>query len=252
MNRLILRLSLSVVAGVVLLTGAPFAARAQHPYGLELTNRFPVVAGADTLRDAWAGGLNSASYSKIDLNTDGVDDLYVHDQTTQRHLTFIATNGPTGWYWRHEPAYESAFPTDFGMLYTTLRDFDGDGRPDLFAVHGAQFWALYRNVAWPGGVGLRFDLVEDTLRTHDVTWLSTSIYGQQAVEDFDGDGDPDILDFNLGSDFFSLYRNPGTTAAGPRFVQEFTWGNLLRCSGAGSACHSYSFPPTTSCRPVHA
>ncbi len=248
---------------LLLLAAWPSAAQAQNPYGLEFTDRFRVVVGTDTLRQAWAGGLNSASYSKIDLNGDGVEDLYVHDQTAQRHLTFVATNGPTGWYWRYEPAYESAFPRDRTMFYTSLRDYDGDGRPDLFAVNPPQFWAVYRNVAQPGGVGFRFELIEDTLRIANSTaWLSTSIYGQQSIEDFDNDGDPDILDFNLGTDVFSLYRNQGTLGPGgaPQYVQEWDWGSLVRCTTSGSSCHQYAFSgtfcrapqPTHGARPDYA
>ncbi|MBC7447937.1 MAG: VCBS repeat-containing protein [Hymenobacteraceae bacterium] len=240
----------AAVGAAVLLGGVPFAARAQQRYGLELTDHIPVVVGTDTLRQPWVGGFNSASYSKIDLNADGVDDLYVHDQTAQRHLTFIATNSANGWYWRHEPAYESAFPDDAGLFYVTLRDYDGDGRPDLFAVRDQQFWGLYRNVGSPTGVGLSFQPVSFRLLLADnVSWLSTSIYGQQSVEDFDADGDPDILDFAYGSDFFTLYRNTGSVGgAEPRFAPETEWGGLLRCVGSGLSCHTYSFPGA-ACRP---
>ncbi len=242
--------------GVALLTALPAAA--QRRFGMELTDRFAVLkpgpagAPADTVRQAWGGSFNSASFSKIDLDADGVDDLYVHDQGAQRHLTFVATLGPAGWYWRHEPAYEAAFPTDQHLYYVTLRDFDGDGRPDLFGVQGPQYWVLYRNVAAPSGVGFSFQSVTYRLLQTDgaggTRGISTSIYGAASVEDFDGDGDPDILDFTYGSDLFSFYRNLGSVGgAAPVFEETVGWSGAFRCSGAG--CHVYSFPGV-SCRPA--
>ena len=243
---------------ILALLGSAFVAQAQRRFGLELTDRFPVVVGPDTLANPWAGGLNSASYSKIDLNADGVPDLCVHDHTAQRYLTFVATNGPAGWYWRHEPAYESVFPSDNYYVYVGLRDYDGDGRPDLFASFAAQFWALYRNVAYPGGVGFRFELVEDTLHTEtNLGGVSTSIYGQAAIEDFDNDGDPDILDFAYGSNYFSLFRNLGASpGTAPRFHQEFLWGDVTRCIGGQFSCQSLRLfghlLPAHATHPAHA
>jgi hypothetical protein len=243
-------------AGATLIFALP--GYGQRRFGLELTDRFPVVipramgSVVDTLLQPWAGGINSASYSKIDLNTDGVEDLYVHDQSAQRHLTFLATQGSGGWYWRHQPAYESIFPTESSFFKTTLRDYDGDGRPDFFGSASPQYWTLYRNTPTPSGLGLTFQPITYRLTQTDAVQgtrpMATSIYGTASIEDFDNDGDLDILDFTYGLDTFSYFRNPGNIGgAAPIFDESLQWGDLVRCGRAN--CHVYAFSGTT-CRPT--
>ena len=43
----------------------------------------------DTLKNPWAGGFNSVQFSEIDLNLDGIKDLFVFDRTGNRISTFI-------------------------------------------------------------------------------------------------------------------------------------------------------------------
>ncbi len=249
-----IRLLLLSGVGAWLLTAA-LPAQAQLRYGLQLVDGGTgprVVIGTDTLRTPWAGGFNSVTFNPIDLNGDGVKDLYVHDHTTQRGLTYVATNGPTGWYWRHEPGYESAFPQE-PVLNVQLRDFDGDGREDFFAVQAPQYWILYRNVAAPNGIGFEFQPVTFRLKQavpgNNPRSIATSIYGKQSVEDVDGDGDPDILDFAYGLDTPNLYLNitpPGATE--PLFEEISEWGDFVRCARSMLGCHQYAFTGVF-CRP---
>jgi Secretion system C-terminal sorting domain/FG-GAP-like repeat len=236
---------------------AQYPAQAQLRYGLQFADGPKVVIGSDTLRDPWVGGFNSVTFNPIDLNADGVKDLYVHDHTTQRGLTYVATNGPSGWYWRHEPAYEGAFPEE-PVLNVLLRDFDGDGREDFFAVQDPQYWILYRNVAVPGGVGFQFQPVtfrlKQTVTGGGTRAIATSVYGKQTMEDVDGDGDFDILDYAYALDVPDLYRNitpPGATE--PLFEEMQEWGDFVRCARSPQGCHQYAFSGT-SCRaaqPAH-
>ena len=48
-----------------------------------------VVVGTDTLRHAWAGGLNTPQFSNIDLNADGQADLFAFDRESRRVYTFL-------------------------------------------------------------------------------------------------------------------------------------------------------------------
>ena len=46
------------------------------------------------LKNAWAGGLNFLQVSDIDLNYDGVMDLFVFDRTGNKVSTFINSGTP--------------------------------------------------------------------------------------------------------------------------------------------------------------
>lgn len=238
----------------LLLAGAAFSAQAQtQRYGFEFTEGIPVVVGADTLAQPWVGGFNSVSFSKIELNGDGVEDLYVHDHTAQRHLTFVAENGPGGWHWRYEPAYEVLFP-EAPALAVLLRDYDGDGRKDYFAVTAPQYIDVYRNTPVPTPAGFTFATVPVRLEQNDglggTRPVATSIYSLLSITDIDADGDLDMLDYTYGLNTLSLFRNTAGPGAVPLFDEEQQWGGFVRCAGGGQACHAYAFAGTF-CRPQH-
>jgi hypothetical protein len=48
-------------------------------------------ASNNPLRNAWAGGLNFCQLSQVDLNMDGIKDLFVFDRTGSRITTFITS-----------------------------------------------------------------------------------------------------------------------------------------------------------------
>src|ERR1051326_6298663 len=43
---------------------------------------------------AWAGGVNSPQFSEIDLNQDGILDLFVFDRTGNKIITFLNLGTP--------------------------------------------------------------------------------------------------------------------------------------------------------------
>ena len=61
-----------------------------YDYGFKKTNNISVRdSTGKILRHAWVGGLNSCQFSDIDLNNDGISDLFVFDKTGNKSLTFI-------------------------------------------------------------------------------------------------------------------------------------------------------------------
>lgn len=245
---LLTAVSLLALVGVA----APTLAQSQR-YGFEFVQNIPVVVGTDTLAQPWTGGFNSVSFSKIELNGDGVEDLYVHDHTAQRHLTFVAENGAGGWQWRYAPSYEVLFP-NAPALAVLLRDYDGDGRKDYFAVTAPQYIDVYRNTAVPTPAGFEFAVVPTRLQQDDgfggTRPVATSIYSLLSIEDIDNDGDLDILDYTYGLNTLSLFRNTAGPGALPFFTEEQQWGGFVRCAGGGQPCHAYAFAGTF-CRPLH-
>ncbi|MCC2547285.1 T9SS type A sorting domain-containing protein [Hymenobacter sp. BT175] len=244
LSRFILLLSFGLLSGLL----AP-PARAQQPFGFEYRPLAKVVQGTDTLRNAWAGGFNASLYSKIDLNADGQDDLYVFDRETARSLTFLnVPKAGGGRAWQYAPDYEILFPA--GLVgWVLLRDYDCDARPDLFAYANGDI-KVYRNTGAAGGPP-QFQLVTNQLLyTLGSTSYSfyTGGYNVPTVQDVNGDGRLDIMSFDGSrSALAELYLNTSTGACGGLSFQLTNdyWGNIYACN---NTCTSFSF--TSTCRAV--
>src|SRR4051812_8780602 len=54
----------------------------------------PVTVNGNTLVNAWAGGLNSPQFSEIDLNGDGIKDLFVFEAegASQSYFVILLTS----------------------------------------------------------------------------------------------------------------------------------------------------------------
>ncbi|MDF7812880.1 FG-GAP-like repeat-containing protein [Hymenobacter sp. YC55] len=220
-------------------------------FGFELRSVAKVVQGTDTLRNAWAGGLDSPQFSSIDLNADGQQDLFIFDRRLRRVLTYLnvaAAGG--GRQWQYAPNYETLFPV--GMHnWAMLRDYDCDGRPDLFTNGESEVdIQVYRNVAGTGGLPT-FQLT---------TSLLTALFGNTpinintgvnmpTIEDINGDGRLDMLIYDWATDkSITYYQNISTGGCGGLQFRQITdfWGNIQSCL---ITCGSYSFSTTTPCRP---
>src|ERR1035437_7417500 len=52
-------------------------------------DNIPVYENADTLKMPWVGGHNYIQVSEIDINQDGIKDLFVFDRTGNKISTYI-------------------------------------------------------------------------------------------------------------------------------------------------------------------
>jgi hypothetical protein len=235
----------------------PLGAAAQ--FGFEYRPRLaPVVAGTDTLQLAWSGGLNSPQYSSIDLNGDGRNDLFVFERMTSQVHTYLSVAAPGGGRrWQYAPGYASLFPTDL-RNWALLRDYDCDGRPDLWTQAGPGDIRVFRNVVTADGRP-SFQLTSGQLLFFNTTQFSGNIhlngYDIPAVQDVDGDGKLDILAFDYGSGTqVQYFRNTSASCGGLDFRWESqSWAGITFCgptctsySTGGNACRSVPTPAKTN------
>lgn len=126
-----------------------------QPY-FQRYDSIPVTIGSTYLANPWAGGLNFVQTSSIDLNMDGIKDLFTFDRTGDKVRTFI-NRGTAGMVdYKYDPSYESRFPEMHS--WAILADYDNDGRSDIFTyskIGGGM--DVYRNVSTIAG-GLQFQL----------------------------------------------------------------------------------------------
>jgi len=239
---------------LVLLAGLlPSRAQAQTPgaqFGFTFGSVAKIVQGTDTLRQAWTGGLNTPQFSTIDLNSDGQPDLYAFDRQTARSYTFLSVAGGVGGRsWQYAPDYEWAFPTDLSG-WVLLRDYDCDGRPDLFTSANGGDIRVFHNVADASGH------VSFTLTTNQLTFpigngytsnLNIGSYNLPSIQDVNGDGRLDILTYDfVASTVLELYLNTSTGTCGgvSSFAQSSNyWGQLVACTD----CASYQLQGAAAC-----
>lgn len=170
-------------------------------------------SNGDTLLNPWCGGWVYPEFSSIDLNGDGLQDLFVFvpGYGDNRTLTFL--NLGNGQY-QYAPEYESFFPN---MIYWALLvDYNKDGKPDIF-TYSQEGGAIdvYKNIS--DSNGLKFTKVtyspnpyrdyicfENGSSPLNVYILSTDL---PAIADLDGDGDIDILAFDPTMRGALYYKN---------------------------------------------
>ena len=155
----------------------------------------------------WAGGMNSCQFGEIDLNLDGIKDLFVFDRNGDRILTFI--NGGTAGTidYTFAPEYRDKFPELF--QWVKLVDYNMDGKEDIFAYSpGFAGIQVYKNVST---TTLEFQLeVYPYITSYQgggYVNILTTYADYPGITDIDNDGDIDIITFwGLGS-FVEYHQN---------------------------------------------
>lgn len=191
---------------VVLLCANTSFSQEYHDYGFARTQNMAVQSSdGQPLLFPWCGGLNSVRFSEIDLNGDGVKDLVAFEKHGNRLLPFLNAGIADSICYTFAPEYASRFPMTHDWL--VLKDYNGDGLEDVF-TYGLAGITVYKNVSDENG--LQFALVTEQLQSfyyNDSTNLYTSPDDYLALEDLDGDGDLDILNFWLLGKYVHFHRN---------------------------------------------
>ena len=188
-----------------------------QPFKFYQTNNAPKVIKpgtvSDTLLNPFAGGLNNPQFSNIDWNGDGKQDLFVFDKEALRPIAYVFN--PTTGKFVHAPQFEGGFKNYFSG-WAAMRDYNEDGKPDLFISSAAPNKTSVMPYTFDGGQVQLFvnkssnakpvfqqysNLLLDTgmfigppyNQQYDPTPLPTLSGAIVAFDDLDGDGDQDIL-----------------------------------------------------------
>lgn len=188
--------------------------RLVSPAQLDFTRNdtVPVFANSQQLLFPWAGGINFAQFSEIDLDLDGTNDLFVFDRTGNKITAYLNGGTPGQVDYRLAPQYVSNFPSLHDWVL--LRDYNCDGKADIFtcSVGFNPGIAVWENVSAPGN--LQFQLVNNSLLSDvepNSTHLQQNIFVAAtdipAIRDIDNDGDMDVLCFESGGTTVEWHRN---------------------------------------------
>lgn len=159
------------------------------------------------VQNPWAGGLNSPQFSQVDLDGDGRKDLVAFERNfygaVKTYLN-VGTQGQVGY--KYAPEFQVFFPSMRNWML--LRDYNCDGREDIFtSVPGGV--RVYRNDPGPGGT-IRFTLVTPILQSSGLDGLAPLYVAPPdipSIADVDGDGDLDILSFNVIGSTLEYHKN---------------------------------------------
>lgn len=169
----------------------------------------PVERNGALLPMAWGGGLNCPEVSAIDLDQDGLQDLFMLDRSGDKPVFLLNTGTPGQAQYKPTHAYDNVFPFPLLHDWALLRDYNCDGKADIFAYTNGAF-AVYRNTS--DANGLSFTLTDDQVGSNYVPVYSPNLYISNVdlpgIADMDGDGDMDVLTFSIwGSNYLEFHKN---------------------------------------------
>jgi FG-GAP-like repeat/Secretion system C-terminal sorting domain len=207
-------------------------------FSFQWDNSAKVLKNNAPIANPWAGGLNSAQFSKMHLNDDGIEDLVIFDRGNQQVSTFLAVRQSNGVTWQYAPQYAAKFPPNL-LYWMLLVDYDRDGRKDLFTSTVAGI-RVFRNL--PAADGFSWSLVADPLLTQGFSGninLYVPSTDLPAITDVDDDGDIDILTFDFSGSSVELHQNLSKelNSTQPFVFRKMTtnWGRFA----ATSSCDKY-------------
>lgn len=175
----------------------------------------PVHDGVKEILFPFTGGFDSPQFSEVDINADGLADIYVFDRNASSSLYFIRTGAGGKYDFKLDKAFNAALPKKIEG-FAQYSDFNGDGIPDLFASaasEGAAGVIVYQGSGL--GVDRQYSLrrmgretgpeiIWNNLPAGQVYCATTDI---PAIVDVDFDGDLDILTFDEAGSYVYFCKN---------------------------------------------
>ncbi len=165
----------------------------------------PVTANGTTLRYPWTGGVNSVQFGKADVDRDGKIDLVVYDKSNRKYLTFLTiSENSTNYVFDNH--YAANFPPVSGWMI--MKDYNCDGIEDIFTYNGIANAMVY--TGYYSGDTLRYRLQQNGF-FYQANSGTINVYCSDvikpAIADVNGDGDLDMISFNVFGNRLIYYEN---------------------------------------------
>ncbi|MBZ0206646.1 MAG: T9SS type A sorting domain-containing protein [Flavobacteriales bacterium] len=191
---------------ILLLATGPLWSHAQ--VNLTFDPAIPVSRNGVQLGMPWAGGLNAPQISPIDLDQDGIMDLFLFDRSGDKPIFLLNTGTADQPLFTPTREYDHVYPFPLLHDWALLRDYNCDGKADIFAYTNGAF-GVYRNTS--DASGLSFTLVDDQVGSNYVPTISPNLYISNVdlpgIADIDGDGDMDVLTFSIWGNYLEYHKN---------------------------------------------
>lgn len=197
------------------------------------SDEIPVIKDGNMLANAWAGGINAGQVSRIDADQDGLMDVFIFDRSGNKVLIFLNNGSGDPNTFPYSLTHSQSFP--YMRDWALLRDFDCDGKRDIFTYNGVGGFKIFRNISTESD-GLQFEEVEGNLQSY-FNFPNNAYYSNifissvdvPAVDDLDGDGDIDIMVYSVTGMLVEYHKNMSVETYGTCDSLEFVAAN--RCYG---------------------
>jgi hypothetical protein len=219
---------------VLLLAMACLSAQAQVKLYRNSSAAMVDKAGKE-LTAPYTGGFTAPQFQAFDLDNDLVKDLIVFDRDGNKAVTYLYKKIGSQWRYIHTPKYEPIF--SFVDKWMIVADYNRDGKDDIFCGNNSSI-DVYKNISStniPTFVKA-IETLTDTLNIGTYTDplrgnIYSAIVNLPSIQDFDGDGDIDILVMDILGGSYRYYVNVQVEAQlpkdsiAPRF-SESCWGSF--------------------------
>lgn len=191
----------------LLIVSTIFSVAGYAQFGFERSDLIDVIESGETQDFPWAGGMDFCQFSSIDLDFDGVEDLFVFDRTCDKVMTFLQKGGVGESKYEYAPEYEKDFPADLHH-WALLVDYNCDGKKDIFTYFigsGRVFMNTGDGVSENDFVLIEPLVKENVMDGEAPLYLSPADI--PAIVDIDGDDDLDILAFGVPGTTVYYFKN---------------------------------------------
>lgn len=196
-------MSYKIILSVLISSLFAFSIHAQHTFKYTRNDSVEIEKNGMVLKNAWAGGLNNPQFNHMDVNYDCVKDLVIFDRSAKVVRVYLNEGVVDDPSYIYAPEYSRFFPDDI-KDFLLLRDFNNDGKEDIFTFNGLSGFTVYRNVS---DSVLSFELMTDYLKVSTTNAVYALGIDYPCIEDIDNDGDLDILSFNQFGIKLQYYEN---------------------------------------------
>jgi len=225
-----------------------------------LNDSIPVTQYGNNLPDAWTGGINFAQFSAIDVNNDGLNDLFIFDRSNNRVITLINHGGLNPSTFHFDDSYKTHYPKLGGFQslnsgWAFTYDYNADGYPDLFSVSIQNSGIIQYKGNYDLVNGYTFTCVDSAMQHNYGAQHSNILASSNLVADFndiDNDGDMDIIAQQMSCvGTYAYYRNDVVEDGLPLdSLNDYTlvtndWGNFVLRQGAFTYVNVDHFHDTT-------
>ena len=189
-----------------------FAGSTRAQMDLHFDGNIPVTRQGVEFDLAWAGGINSTQVSQVDLDMDGLKDLFFFDRIGNKVSVLRNTGGTGTAGYEVTREFDNIWPLPMLHDWALLRDYNCDGKEDIFTYSSAGF-SVYMNTSTPEGAAFEFVAYRVdceyvfTDGSSQMTNLFVSSDDLPGFVDVDSDGDLDVLTFAQLGSFVEYYKN---------------------------------------------